>query len=65
STQHVVDSTACTALQVYELYIVRDSRLQPGPEVILHWYPGHTSGLDAAQSIDACAAGADGPEAVA
>ncbi|MFD9873446.1 ABC transporter ATP-binding protein [[Kitasatospora] papulosa] len=65
STQYVVESAAGTALQVYEQNIERDSRFQPGAEVILHWNPGHTFGLDAAQSIDAGAAGADGPEAVA
>ncbi|MEH0398808.1 ABC transporter ATP-binding protein [[Kitasatospora] papulosa] len=65
STQYVVESTAGTALQVYEQNIERDSRFQTGAEVILHWNPGHTFGLDAAQSIDAGAAGADGPEAVA
>uniref|UniRef100_A0AAU3GPB6 ABC transporter ATP-binding protein n=1 Tax=Streptomyces sp. NBC_01401 TaxID=2903854 RepID=A0AAU3GPB6_9ACTN len=65
STQYVVESPAGTALQVYEQNIERDSRLVPGAEVVLHWNPEHTFGLDAAQSIDAgvaSAAGADGQE---
>ncbi|OKK06815.1 spermidine/putrescine ABC transporter ATP-binding protein [Streptomyces sp. CB03234] len=53
STQYVVDSPAGTALQVYEQNIERDSRLTPGAEVVLHWNPAHTFGLDAAQDIDA------------
>ena len=53
STQYVVESPAGTALQVYEQNIERDSRFQPGAEVILHWNPEHTFGLDAAQDIDA------------
>ncbi|MGA5098981.1 ABC transporter ATP-binding protein [Streptomyces lavendulocolor] len=51
STQYVVDSPAGTALQVYEQNIERDSRLAPGAEVVLHWNPAHTFGLDAAQSM--------------
>ncbi|MFJ8860840.1 ABC transporter ATP-binding protein [Streptomyces sp. NPDC102451] len=53
STQYVVESPAGTALQVYEQNIERDSRLVPGADVVLHWNPEHTFGLDAAQSIDA------------
>ncbi|GAA2517534.1 ABC transporter ATP-binding protein [Streptomyces gobitricini] len=53
STQYVVDSPAGTALQVYEQNVERDSRLAPGAEVVLHWNPAHTFGLDAAQAIDA------------
>ncbi|RST15627.1 ABC transporter ATP-binding protein [Streptomyces sp. WAC05374] len=53
STQYVVDSPAGAALQVYEQNIERDSRLTPGAEVVLHWNPAHTFGLDAAQDIDA------------
>ncbi|ORT56176.1 ABC transporter ATP-binding protein [Streptomyces sp. CB03238] len=53
STQYVVDSPAGTALQVYEQNVERDTRLTPGAEVVLHWNPAHTFGLDAAQDIDA------------
>ncbi|MFH8754998.1 ABC transporter ATP-binding protein [Streptomyces atroolivaceus] len=62
STQYVVESPAGTSLQVYEQNIERDSRLAAGADVVLHWNPEHTFGLDAAQSIDA---GADGMEDVA
>ncbi|WP_406145627.1 ABC transporter ATP-binding protein [Streptomyces sp. NBC_01012] len=68
STQYVVESPAGTALQVYEQNIERDGRLVPGADVVLHWNPEHTFGLDAAQSIDAgvaSAAGADGQEEAA
>ncbi|MFF5894346.1 ABC transporter ATP-binding protein [Streptomyces argenteolus] len=53
STQYVVESPAGTALQVYEQNVERDSRLVPGAEVVLHWNPEHTFGLDAAQDISA------------
>ncbi|MFH8518092.1 ABC transporter ATP-binding protein [Streptomyces gelaticus] len=53
STQYVVESPAGTALQVYEQNIERDARLVAGAEVVLHWNPAHTFGLDAAQDIDA------------
>ncbi|MEU8538652.1 ABC transporter ATP-binding protein [Streptomyces sp. NPDC048717] len=53
STQYVVDSPAGAGLQVYEQNIERDGRLVPGAEVVLHWNPAHTFGLDAAQDIDA------------
>ncbi|MEU9981284.1 ABC transporter ATP-binding protein [Streptomyces sp. NPDC050856] len=53
STQYLVDSPAGSALQVYEQNIERDSRLAPGAEVVLHWNPAHTFGLDAGQDIDA------------
>ena len=53
STQYVVDCPAAGALAVYEQNIERDSRLVPGAEVVLHWNPAHTFGLDAAQPIDA------------
>ncbi|MEV3993436.1 ABC transporter ATP-binding protein [Streptomyces sp. NPDC049837] len=53
STQYVVDSPAGSGLQVYEQNVERDSRLVPGAEVVLHWNPAHTFGLDAAQDIDA------------
>ncbi|MGW0189090.1 ABC transporter ATP-binding protein [Streptomyces sp. NPDC003362] len=53
STQYVVDSPAGSALQVYVQNVDRDARLVPGAEVVLHWNPAHTFGLDAAQDIQA------------
>ena len=53
STQYVVDSPVCPEFEVYEQNIERDARLVPGAEVVLHWNPAHTFGLDAAQDIDA------------
>ncbi|WP_418959409.1 ABC transporter ATP-binding protein [Streptomyces tritici] len=53
STQYVVNSPAGAELQVYEQNVERDTRLVPGAEVVLHWNPAHTFGLDAAQDIDA------------
>ncbi|MGX1133495.1 spermidine/putrescine transport system ATP-binding protein [Streptomyces glaucescens] len=53
STQYVVDSPAGSALQVYVQNVDRDARLVPGAEVVLHWSPAHTFGLDAAQDIQA------------
>ncbi|MET9374104.1 ABC transporter ATP-binding protein [Streptomyces sp. NPDC002992] len=53
STQYVVNSPAGAELQVYEQNIERDTRLTPGAEVVLHWNPAHTFGLDATQDIDA------------
>ncbi|GAA0589909.1 ABC transporter ATP-binding protein [Streptomyces crystallinus] len=53
STQYLIDSPAGQGLSVYEQNIERDTRLVPGAEVVLHWNPAHTFGLDAAQAIDA------------
>ncbi|MEU1668936.1 ABC transporter ATP-binding protein [Streptomyces sparsogenes] len=53
STQYVVDTPCCPGFAVYEQNIERDARLVPGAEVVLHWNPAHTFGLDAAQDIDA------------
>ncbi|MFK4223093.1 ABC transporter ATP-binding protein [Streptomyces sp. NPDC019890] len=53
STQFVIDSPVCPELEVYVQNIERDPRLVPGAEVVLHWNPDHTFGLDAAQDIDA------------
>ncbi|MET9556969.1 ABC transporter ATP-binding protein [Streptomyces sp. NPDC006645] len=53
STQYVIDSPVCGELEVYAQNIERDGRLVPGAEVVLHWNPAHTFGLDAAQDIDA------------
>jgi len=56
STQYVIDSPLCDAFEVYAQNIERDSRLSPGADVVLHWNPAHTFGLDAAQDIEAGAA---------
>lgn len=53
STQYVVESPAGKSLQVYEQNVDRRTRLTPGAEVVLHWNPAHTFGLDATQDIDA------------
>ncbi|MEV8353110.1 ABC transporter ATP-binding protein [Streptomyces niveus] len=53
STQYVINSPVCGELEVYAQNIERDGRLLPGAEVVLHWNPAHTFGLDAAQDIDA------------
>jgi spermidine/putrescine transport system ATP-binding protein len=53
STQYVVDSPWCPDLAVFAQNVERDGRLVPGTEVVLHWNPAHTFGLDAAQDIDA------------
>ncbi|MCD9144034.1 ABC transporter ATP-binding protein [Streptomyces albireticuli] len=53
STQYLVDGPVGTGLSVYEQNIERDGRLVPGADVVLHWNPGHSFGLDAAQSIEA------------
>ncbi|QLJ06546.1 ABC transporter ATP-binding protein [Streptomyces sp. NEAU-sy36] len=53
STQYVIDSPACAGLSVYVQNVERDARLVPGADVVLHWSPAHTFGLDATQAIDA------------
>ncbi|WP_424862165.1 ABC transporter ATP-binding protein [Streptomyces sp. MMS24-I29] len=53
STQYVVESPAGTALQVYEQNVERRAGLTAGAEVVLHWNPAHTFGLDADQDIAA------------
>ena len=53
STQYVIDSAVCPEFEVYAQNIDRDTRLVPGADVVLHWSPEHTFGLDAAQDIDA------------
>ncbi|MFJ3879679.1 ABC transporter ATP-binding protein [Streptomyces sp. NPDC090077] len=53
STQFVIDSQVCPELEVYVQNVERDARLAPGADVVLHWNPEHTFGLDAAQDIDA------------
>ncbi|MFF3730506.1 ABC transporter ATP-binding protein [Streptomyces sp. NPDC002476] len=53
STQYVVESPAGRALQVYEQNVERRAGLTAGAEVVLHWNPAHTFGLDADQDIAA------------
>ncbi|MFJ6986573.1 MULTISPECIES: ABC transporter ATP-binding protein [unclassified Streptomyces] len=53
STQYVVDTAVCPEFEVYVQNVDRDPRLAPGAEVVLHWSPAHTFGLDADQDIDA------------
>ncbi|GHG55265.1 ABC transporter ATP-binding protein [Streptomyces griseocarneus] len=53
STQYLVDSSVATGLSVYAQNVERDGRLVPGAEVVLHWNPGHSFGLDAAQNVEA------------
>ncbi|MFE0423417.1 ABC transporter ATP-binding protein [Streptomyces sp. NPDC058953] len=52
STQYVVDSPAGGVLDVYVQNLERDSRLAPGAEVVLHWNPAHTFGLDTDRPAD-------------
>ncbi|MEW2389421.1 ABC transporter ATP-binding protein [Streptomyces venezuelae] len=53
STQYVVRSPVCPSFEVYAQNIERDTRLVPGAEVVLHWNPAHTFGLDASQDVAA------------
>ncbi|MEW2286284.1 ABC transporter ATP-binding protein [Streptomyces sp. NPDC047841] len=62
STQYVIDSPVCDELAVYVQNIERDGRLVPGADVVLHWSPAHTFGLDAAQSLLAGTVGSAGTE---
>ncbi|MFD7220290.1 ABC transporter ATP-binding protein [Streptomyces sp. NPDC059892] len=64
STQYVIDSPVCPEFEVYAQNIERDSRLAPGAEVVLHWNPAHSFGLDAAQSPLAGTVGSAGIETV-
>ncbi|MER5544723.1 ABC transporter ATP-binding protein [Streptomyces sp. NPDC001118] len=62
STQYVIDSPVCDELAVYVQNIERDGRLVPGADVVLHWSPAHTFGLDATQSLLAGTVGSAGTE---
>ncbi|MFV0133367.1 ABC transporter ATP-binding protein [Streptomyces sp. HMX87] len=53
STQFVVDSPVCREFAVYVQNVDRDPRLVPGADVVLHWSPAHTFGLDAGQDVEA------------
>ncbi|QNP69889.1 ABC transporter ATP-binding protein [Streptomyces roseirectus] len=53
STQYVVRTAVCPEFAVYVQNVDRDARLVPGAEVVLHWSPAHTFGLDASQDIGA------------
>ncbi|MBC9723610.1 ABC transporter ATP-binding protein [Streptomyces sp. TRM68367] len=65
STQYVIDSPLCPEFEVYAQNIDRDARLVPGADVVLHWNPAHTFGLDAAQSVFDGREGAAGVEEAA
>ncbi|GAA2279411.1 polyamine-transporting ATPase [Streptomyces ruber] len=56
ATSYVVDSAACPGFEAYVQNIDRDPRLVPGAEVVLHWNPAHTFGLDTAPAARAGAA---------
>jgi len=53
STQYVIRTAVCPEFAVYVQNVHRDVRLAPGADVVLHWAPEHTFGLDASQDIDA------------
>ncbi|WP_328319912.1 ABC transporter ATP-binding protein [Streptomyces sp. NBC_00388] len=63
STQYVIDSPVCPGLEVYVQNVERDARLSPGADVVLHWNPSHSFGLDAGQAVDAGKSGAGTEEA--
>lgn len=48
----MIDSPVCAGFEVYVQNVERDTRLVPGADVVLHWNPAHSFGLDAAQDID-------------
>ncbi|MEW1548523.1 ABC transporter ATP-binding protein [Streptomyces tsukubensis] len=52
STQYIVDSPAGGTLEVYVQNLEHDTRLTPGAEVVLHWNPDHTFGLDPDRGTD-------------
>ncbi|MET8942911.1 ABC transporter ATP-binding protein [Streptomyces sp. NPDC004542] len=62
STQYVIDTPVCDEFAVYVQNVDRDGRLVPGADVVLHWSPAHTFGLDAAQSPLAGTVGSAGTE---
>ncbi|WP_267244576.1 ABC transporter ATP-binding protein [Streptomyces sp. PR69] len=49
STQYVIDSPAGRGLEVYVQNTEHRDGFVPGADVVLHWNPDHTFGLDAAQ----------------
>ncbi|MFI5534240.1 ABC transporter ATP-binding protein [Kitasatospora sp. NPDC051853] len=53
STQYVVRTAGGQEIAVFEQNMDRDTRITPGAEVVLHWNPAHSFGLDADQAIDA------------
>ncbi|WP_338895835.1 ABC transporter ATP-binding protein [Streptomyces sp. TG1A-60] len=65
STQYVIDGSVCPEFEVYAQNIDRDARLVPGADVVLHWSPAHTFGLDAARSPLAGTAASAGDEGAA
>ncbi|NGN68277.1 ABC transporter ATP-binding protein [Streptomyces sp. A7024] len=53
STQYVVASPWCPELAVFAQNVESAAGLTPGAEVVLHWNPAHTFGLDGDQDADA------------
>ncbi|WP_420000559.1 ABC transporter ATP-binding protein [Streptomyces boninensis] len=53
STQYVVDSPWCPELAVFAQNVDTAAGLTPGAEVVLHWNPVHTFGLDGDQDAEA------------
>ncbi|GAA2668362.1 ABC transporter ATP-binding protein [Streptomyces aculeolatus] len=51
ATQYLVDSPVCPELSVFVQNVERDPRLVPGAQVVLHWNPAHTFGLDGEESL--------------
>ncbi|MBQ0983786.1 ABC transporter ATP-binding protein [Streptomyces sp. F63] len=46
SVQYLVETPACSRFAVYQQNVERDPRLVAGAEVVLHWNPAHTFGLE-------------------
>jgi spermidine/putrescine transport system ATP-binding protein len=53
STQYVVRAAWGQEIAVFEQNMERDTRIVPGAEVVLHWNPVHSFGIDAAQDPNA------------
>ncbi|MBB1256883.1 ABC transporter ATP-binding protein [Streptomyces sp. OF3] len=62
--QYVVETPACAALSVYQQNIERDTRLTPGTEVVAHWNPAHTFGVDPGGDTARALTAGTGEEAV-
>ncbi|WP_165988739.1 ABC transporter ATP-binding protein [Streptomyces sp. YIM 98790] len=65
SLQYLVECPAGsgTELTVYEQNVEHDGRLVPGAEVVLHWNPEHTFGLDGTEDIHSGTVELDGAAA--
>lgn len=53
STEYVVRTAGGHAVTVFVQNVRRDDRLEPGAEVVVHWDPQYTFGLDARESAAA------------